>query len=70
MPPLVEFVPALGPAGAAGRARLAAAAAAGGRRATVELHLAAWALFGRLIAAVRPLPFPLQFMVGRRAAAC
>ena len=63
MPPLGEFVPALGPA-----VLLAALAwrpeARGRTSRTVELHLAAWALFGTLIAAVRPVPFPLQFMVG------
>lgn len=63
MPPLADFLPALGPA-----VLVAALAwrppAPGQPSRTVELHLAAWALLATLIAAVRPVPFPLQFMVG------
>ena len=63
MPPLVEFLPALGPALAVALATWRPPAAGAPTRA-VEMHLAAWAAVGVLLAVLRPVPYPLQFMVG------
>lgn len=63
MPPLVDFLLAVAPA-----ALLAAffwrPDRPGAPRRSAELHLAAWAAVGMLIAAVQPVPFPLQFLAG------
>jgi hypothetical protein len=63
MPPLRDFVPALGPAVALA-ALVWRPPAAGQPTRAAELHLAAWAGLGTLLAAAQPVPFPLQFMVG------
>jgi hypothetical protein len=63
MPPLVDFLPALGPAVAT--ASLAWRPAAPGTPArAAELHLAAWAVAGLVLLLLRPVPYPLQFLVG------
>jgi hypothetical protein len=63
MPPLVDFLAALAPA-----AFLAAIFwrpdPPGASTRSAGLHLAAWAAVGGLVAAVRPVPFPLQFLAG------
>jgi hypothetical protein len=62
MPPLVDFLPALGPAVVL--ASLRWRPPAGGSTRAAELHLAAWATTGLLLLLVQPVPYPLQFMVG------
>jgi hypothetical protein len=62
MPPLIDFLPALGPAAAIAAATWRPPAAAPAR--AVELHLAAWAAVGLVLIVARPVPYPLQFLVG------
>jgi hypothetical protein len=63
MPPLVDFLPALLPALLLA-GFLWRPAAPGAPTRAAELHLLAWALAGVLVAVLRPVPFPLQFMAG------
>jgi hypothetical protein len=63
MPPLVDFLPALAPAVLLA-AFLWRPEPPGASTRVPELHLAAWAAAGLVIAAARPVPFPLQFLAG------
>lgn len=63
MPPLLDFLPALGPAVLVSALWWRTPAARWPWPA-VELHLAAWALVGAAVAVFRPVPFPLQVLVG------
>ena len=63
MPPLADFLPALGPAALLAAVLWRPPAADTPTRAA-ELHLVAWAAVAAILALARLVPFPLQFMVG------
>jgi hypothetical protein len=63
MPPVVDFLPALGPAAGLASLLWRPPAPGAGTRAA-ELHLAAWAGAGLMLLVAQPVPYPLQFMVG------
>jgi hypothetical protein len=63
MPPLADFLPALGPAALLAAVTWRPPAADAPTRAA-ELHLVAWAAVAAVLALARIVPFPLQFMVG------